>query len=214
MAIFHHKYNKVCPSGVIINFTIHALSDSRGRPVACVLVNVAEVTIFHHEVSSATTFPADKLAIVADPKSFWADRDGKLWLMTYPQLSEVLAASPDRLEADMTLLLHMGCGQYTWDIVKACHDLWEWAHRWEVGLGKPIVWVYTISNLEESIYRDTPVSSLSTEGVKAPRVEWFQPEDFGACILRVQQEDAAHEELCKSLQEPQQLPKHTNLARR
>lgn len=228
MAIFQHKYNKVCPAGAVINFAIQALNDARGRPVACVLMNVAEVTIFHHEVSLATAFPEDKLAIVAGPESFWADRDGKLWLMTYAQLSAVLSASPGRLEKDLTLLLHMGCGQYTWDIVKACHDMWEWARSQEVGMGKPIVWVYTISNLEESIYCDAAVSSLSTEGVKAPRVEWLRPEAFGAPLVRVRQEDAAHEELCKSMEEsqksdpddellksmhePQQFPEQTNRA--
>lgn len=219
MAVFQHKHDKVCPPGLIINFAIDALNGSPDRPVACVLMNAAEVAIFHHEVSLATAFPADKLAIVADSESFWADRDGKLWLMTYPQLSGILAASPARLEGDLALLLHMGCGQYTWDIVKACHDLWKWASSWEVGLERPIVWVFTISNLVESIYRDAPVSPLRARGIDGPRLEWLQPEAFGAALARVQQEDAAHKELLESLGEPRQdggpneeLPKHTNRA--
>lgn len=229
MAIFQHKYNKICPTGVIIKFVIDTRDDSRGKPVALVLMNAAEVAIFHHEVTSTNALPTDGVAIVADPKSYWEDREGKLWLMTYPQLSEILAASPAHLDEDLSLLLHMGCGQYTWDMVKACHDLWEWASGWEVGLGKPIVCVYTISNLEESIYCDAPMSNLSTEGVRAPRFEWVQPEMFGAAISRVQQEfvshaeipkalkesqqeDNSHEELSSSGQMSQQLPKHTNRA--
>lgn len=56
-------------------------------------------------------------------------------------------------------------------------------------------------------------------GIKCPRLEWLQPEAFGAALARVQQEDAAHEELLESLGEARQdggvheeLPKHTNRA--
>ncbi|KAG6357871.1 hypothetical protein INS49_013754 [Diaporthe citri] len=154
MAEYIHKYDEVCPSGVIINFAVDVLGQSRG-PVACVLMNAAEVAIFHHELRKSTqAFPADriavladKVAVLADPASFWADRDGKLWLMTYPQLSGILTAFPGCLEEDLALLMHMGCGQYTWDIVKACHDLWKCGQNMEVGFRKPVVQVFTIGTV-------------------------------------------------------------------
>lgn len=45
MAIFQHKYDKVCPTSVLINFSLLALRDSLGGPAALVLMNAAEVAI-------------------------------------------------------------------------------------------------------------------------------------------------------------------------
>lgn len=211
MAVFQHKYDETCPTGAIITFAVDELHETRRRPVACVLMNAAEVAIFHHElVYSTNALPADGVAVLDSPHDFWTDEQRKLWLMTYPQLSDILAVSQGRPKKDMSLLLHLGCGEYTWDIIKASHDLWKWAWDFDIGKEKAIVWVYTISNLEESIYCDAPVSNLSPRRLKAPLVEWLQPEAFGAAIARVQQEDAAHEELSKSIQSPQQPPKQTN----
>lgn len=213
MAVFQHKYDGICPSGAIITFAVETLDQAHGRPVACVLMNAAEVAIFHHElVYSTNALPADDVAVLTDPKDFQIDKQRKLWLMTYPQLSEILAVSGGRLKKDLSLLLHLGCGEYTWDIVKACHDLWKWAWDEEVGKEDAIVRVYTISNLKESIYCDASASRLSTIGLTRPPLVRRQPNDFSAAIAQLQQEDDAHEELRKSIQKPQQPPKQTNRA--
>lgn len=213
MASFQHKHGGICPTGAIITFAIETLDKARGRPIACVLMNAAEVAIFHHElVSSTNALPADGVAVLADPHDFWTDEQRKLWLMTYPQLSDVLAVSQGRPEEDLSLLLHLGCGEYTWDIVKACHDLWKWAWDVEVGKEKAIVRVYTISNLAESIYCDASTSRLSTIELTRPDLERRQPETFSAAVAHLQQECAAHRELLQGIQGPQQPPKQTNRA--
>lgn len=213
MAAFQHKHDEICPSGAVITFAVETLDHSRGRPVACVLMNAAEVAIFHHElVFSTNALPADRVTVLTDANDFWTDKQGRLWLMTYPQLSEILAASRRRPEEDLSMLLHMGCGQYTWDIVRACHDLWKWAWDVEVGKEKATVRVYTISNIKESIYCNAPASRLSMSGLTRPRFELCQPEGFSAAVARVQQEVAAHEDLRKSMSGLQHCPKQTNRA--
>lgn len=212
MAIFQHKHSKVCSTGQLITFVVDALKVRRGEPVACVLINAAEVAVLYHEVTSTNAIPADRLAVLAEAKDFWADSQSKLWLMTYPQLSDTLAIPGARPKDNLKLLLHLGCGEYTWDIVKGSLDLWEWAQGFEEGFQKPAIWVYTISNIEESIYRDAPATPLSTNGVQRPRLDWFQPEAFDAATVQLQEEDVAHLELCKSMSETGQRPLRTNRA--
>lgn len=213
MAVFQHKHSKVCPTSVIIQLANAALRDCRGQPVACVLMNEADVFIFHHEVTSTDSIPADRLTVLEDAKAFWADTQSRLWLMTYAQLSDILAVPGARPQDDLKLLLHMGCGEYTWEIVKTCHDLWKWAWSFE----DPIVWVYTISNLEESIYRDAPSTYFTVSGTAGPQVEWHEPEAFADTVSKLQQEDAAHAELLRRTQlseqqQPDQPALHTNRA--
>lgn len=202
----------------IIEFVINALNECCGQPVACVLLNAAEVAIFHHEVTSRNTIPQARLSMLDPdhPASFWDGKQGRLWLMTYDQLSDILAVPGAGLNGDLTLLLHMGCGEYTWDIVKACHDLWEWA--WGCQEQEHIIWVYTISSLEKSIYRDVPATYLgmSNTGHRGPRIELRPREAFAAAVAQLQEEDAAHTELCKSMLEsqgpPAQLPMQASRA--
>lgn len=210
MATFQHKYSKVCSTGHIITFIVDVLTECRGQPFACVLMNAAEVAVFHHEATSTNAISADRLAVLVEANDFWADSQGKLWLMTYPQLSDILAVPGVRPKHDLTLLLHMGCGEYTWDIVKGSLDLWKWAQGFEGSLQKPIISVYTISNIEESIYRDASATPLSTVGFQRPRVEWLQPEAFDTAIAQLQQDDATYRELCKNVLETQKRPLHTN----
>lgn len=212
MAIFQHKHSKVCSTDQLITFVIDALKVCRGQPVVCVLINAAEVAVFHHEVTSTNAVPADRLAVPAEANDFWADSQSKLWLMTYPQLSDTLAIPGARPKGNLKVLLHMGCGKYTWDMVKGSLDLWEWAQGFEEGFQKPTIWVYTISNIEESIYRDAPASPLSTIGLQRPRLDCLQPEAFDTAIVQLQEEDVAHMELCKSMSETGQRPLHTNRA--
>ncbi|KAK7700498.1 hypothetical protein SLS64_010892 [Diaporthe eres] len=215
MAVFQHKYDEMCPSDAIITFAIEKLDQSRGRPVACVLMNAAEVAIFHHElVYSTNALPAEGVTVLADPNDFWTDKQRKLWLMTYPQLSDIIAVSQGRPEEDLSLLLHLGCGEYTWDIVRACHDWWKWAWDVEVGKENATVRVYTISNLQKSIYCDASASRLSMVGLTRPILVRRRPEtlEFSAAIAHVQQQDAAHKELLTRIQDLQQPPKQTNRA--
>lgn len=213
MAAFQHKWDEICPSGAIIAFAAETLDQARNRPVACVLMNAAEVAIFHHEiVYSTNALPPDEVTVLADPNNFWTDGQPKLWLMTYPQLSGILAASRGHPDTGMSLLLHMGCGDYTWNIVKACHVLWKWVWGVEDDKKKANVRVYTISNLEESIYCDASSSRLSTVGLTCPTLQRRHPEAFSAAVGQIQQERDAHWELCKSTQKPQYPLKHTNRA--
>lgn len=187
MAIIKHLYDSICSTDSVVSIIERLWDQAKDDPdrgLIFVLETAAEVAMMHHELtavreSAVPIQEADKV----DPDQFepdkfkWEDAQGQVLVLTYRQLGSILQEQRRQPIPSIRLIAHMGCGEYTVEMLATCLQLVRWA-------GESME-IYTVSNLEQSVFLGAESIRLDALGIdmrRRPERRWLSGDRLQSAI--------------------------------
>lgn len=157
MLTIKHRFDRACATDTIIMLVMELWSrmhsQDGGDIVTCVVPDHEDVDVLGNGIK-ATALALDDTCgdeihvMSAEGTTTWDSVKGHIFLVTYGQLRTMLAQTQPKV--GVSIILCLGAGEYTLDVVSACLALHRWA---EDADQDDQYYIYTLSTTRKSIYK-------------------------------------------------------------